>query len=121
LSQRETKGGSTVPEELGSFEKWWHDGDRGFERSELDEASYARQFALLSERRYASVLEIGCGAGFFTRQLAQIADHVVAVDIAPSAIERARALALDPSVVDLRVANIMDYDRVPKGHGISRS
>jgi SAM-dependent methyltransferase len=60
-------------------------------------------------------LEIGCGAGAFTRLLASIADRVVAFDIAPTAIARARAMGAGLGAVDLRVANIMEYD--PRAEG----
>jgi SAM-dependent methyltransferase len=111
MMERETEAESVVETDESCFDEWWQDGDRwGFEHPELDQASYARQLALLRDRRYPSVLEIGCGAGAFTHRLAEIADRVVAVDVAPSAIERARASGLDPSTVDLQVASIMDYD-----------
>jgi hypothetical protein len=41
--------------------------------------------------RYPRVLELGCEAGHFTRLLDQLADRIVAFDIAPPAIARARA------------------------------
>jgi len=98
------------------FEERWREGDPwDVERSELDQASYECQIALLRDRSYGNVLELGCGAGSFTRRLAEIADRTVAVDVAPSAIERARAAGADPSAVDFRVANIMDFDLRAEG------
>jgi predicted TPR repeat methyltransferase len=65
---------------------------------------------MLADRHYGRVLEIGCGAGYFTRLLARLADRIVAFDIAPSAIERAKGLdGIDLPTVDFRVANVMDY------------
>ena len=64
---------------------------------------------MLQGRRYPRALEIGCGAGFFTRFLASLADQIVALDIAPHAINRARLLGADLQQVDFRVANVMDY------------
>jgi SAM-dependent methyltransferase len=93
------------------FEEIWRQGDFWqLERSELNQASFAFQRSLLDDRRYESVLELGCGAGLFTAQLAEISDRVVALDVAPSAIDQARARGLDPETVDFRVANIMDFD-----------
>jgi SAM-dependent methyltransferase len=98
------------------FEERWREGDPwDVEGSDLDQASYGQQLALLEGRRYGSVLELGCGAGSFTARLADIADHVLALDIAPSAIERARERGLSPAVVDFRAASIMDFD--PGGEG----
>lgn len=93
------------------FDRLWCKGDPwDIEGAELTRREHDRMMALLDGRRYRRVLEIGCGAGVFTRRLSTIADTVVALDVAPSAIERARALSLEPSSVEFRVANVMDYD-----------
>jgi SAM-dependent methyltransferase len=98
------------------FEEIWSQGDFWqLESSELNQASFASQRSLIDDRRYGRVLELGCGAGLFTNQLAEIADRVVALDVAPSAIDQARARGLDPDVVDFRVANIMDFDYRAEG------
>lgn len=92
------------------FTDLWKGGDPwDFERSEYEQARCAHLLRLLADRRYGRVLEIGCAGGHFTRLLAGIADQVVALDIAPAAIDRARALGGGPGVLDFRVANIMDY------------
>ena len=59
--------------------------------AELTCREHDRLIALLDGRRYRHVLEIGCGTGVFTRRLTTIAETVVALDVAPAAIERARA------------------------------
>jgi|SRR5215212_1983222 len=93
------------------FENLWKRGDPwSLESSEFEQSKYMCQLAMLGGRRYARALELGCGAGWFTRLLARIADKVVALDIAPSAIARAHDLGIDPKVADFRVANIMDYN-----------
>jgi SAM-dependent methyltransferase len=92
-------------EERARLGDGWED-----ELSPLDQASHARQIALLGGRRYGDVLELGCGPGLFTRELSRIADRVVAVDVAPLAIARARTLGLDRGVVEFQLANVMDYD-----------
>jgi SAM-dependent methyltransferase len=98
------------------FEGLWGPGDHwDFDTSAYELAKYAHQLALLRGRRYGRVLEIGCGAGQFTRRLARRADRVVALDVAPSAIARARASGAVPGAVDYRVANIMDYDPHAEG------
>jgi SAM-dependent methyltransferase len=97
------------------FEERWREGDPWeIERSELDQASHARQLELLGGRRYGRVLELGCGGGSFTRKLAKIGDSVVAVDIAPSAVERA-VKDFGSRSIDFRVADIIDYD--PRSEG----
>jgi SAM-dependent methyltransferase len=93
------------------FDELWAEKDPwDLETSELDQRRYARQLALLSDRRYARVLELGCGAGSFTRHLAGVSDHVLAVDIAASAVARAREALAGMAQVDLRVANVMELD-----------
>ncbi|MBI3330387.1 MAG: class I SAM-dependent methyltransferase, partial [Nitrospinae bacterium] len=92
------------------FANLWKGGDPwNFESSEYEQTRCAHLLMMLDGRRYARTLEIGCGAGYFTRLLARLADQIVALDIAPAAIARARALQAGPGAVDFRVANIMDY------------
>lgn len=90
----------------------WQRGDPwSFETSDYEQARCERLLALLSGRRYHRALEIGCGSGYFTQFLAGIVESIVAFDIAPSAIARARALRADlPAAVEFRVANAMDYE-----------
>jgi SAM-dependent methyltransferase len=89
----------------------WQRGDFwNFEGSEYERARCECLMAILDGYRYARALEIGCGAGYFTRLLTRLADQVVAFDIAPAAIARARILGADLSTVDFRVANAMDYE-----------
>lgn len=96
------------------FEDLWKRGDPwNLESAAFEEAKYERQLAILNDRRYSRVLEIGCGAGHFTASLARIADQVVAVDISPTAIARARTKGVEN--IDFRVANIMDHDLHAEG------
>ena len=100
----------------GFFEGLWQHGDHWeFDSSAFEQARYARLLALLDGRRYAHVLELGCGSGAFTRHLVRVADHVVALDISPTAIARACALWTGPATVDFRQANIMEYDLHAEG------
>ena len=94
----------------GFFEDLWQRGDPWeFESSEFEQTRYARLLTLLAGRHYPHVLELGCGSGAFTHHLAHLADHVVALDISPTAIARAGALWAGPATVDFRQANIMEY------------
>ena len=74
------------------FDDLWCKGDYwSLETSPFERDKYARQLERIADRRYRTVLEIGCGAGHFTRALAALADRVVAIDVSPVAIEQARA------------------------------
>jgi SAM-dependent methyltransferase len=98
------------------FQDLWARGDYwDFESSEYEKTRLAHLFKMVDGRRYPRVLEIGCGSGHFTRLLAQVSDRIVALDIAPAAVERARSLGIGPAAVDFRVANTMDYKPGPDG------
>ena len=45
-----------------------------------------------------SVLELGCGTGYFTRELARSGADIVAVDVSPELLEIARANCSAPNV-----------------------
>src|SRR4051794_32166230 len=97
------------------FDDLWRKGDYwALESSPFERDKYARQIQRIADRRYRTVLEIGCGAGLFTRTLATLADRVVAIDVSPVAIEQARAAtstaaAAGVGVIDYRVADVIDY------------
>jgi SAM-dependent methyltransferase len=96
------------------FEDLWKRGDPWqLETSEFERIKYEREISILGGRHYSRALEIGCGAGAFTRHLVGVADGILALDISPTAIARARAMGIDS--VDFRVANIMDYNLQVEG------
>jgi SAM-dependent methyltransferase len=45
-----------------------------------------------------TVLELGCGAGYFTQQLARSGAHIVAIDVSPELLEIARTKCSAPNV-----------------------
>jgi SAM-dependent methyltransferase len=98
------------------FERLWRKGDPWqTDSSAFEQAKYDRELELLAGRRYRRALEIGCGSGQFTRLLATIADEVVAIDIAESAIGRAREATAGLNNVDLRVADAVELDLAADG------
>lgn len=56
------------------------------------------------------VLEVACGAGYWTGQLAQSAASVLATDINPQMIERAQARGLPAGKLRFALANAYDLD-----------
>ncbi len=54
---------------------------------------WARRVTMLGNHLHVgmSVLELGCGTGYFTRELAHSRAHIVAVDVSPELLEIARA------------------------------
>jgi predicted TPR repeat methyltransferase len=99
------------------FDDLWRDGDPwDLERSALDQQRYRRQVELLEDRRYARALEVGCGAGSFTRHLAPLCDRLVGIDIAEAAVARAREQPwAQAGGVELRVGNVMDLEPADGG------
>src|ERR1051325_9347875 len=100
-----------VDQKIRSFmEGLWGRGDPwNIENSTYERDRCIYLLKMLEGRRYGRVLEIGCGAGYLTRMLTAHADHIVALDISQTAIDRARMLGTGQTHVDFRVANIMDY------------
>ena len=79
-------------------------------RYEGDVVSEARRDLLvrtLPERRCRRLLEIGCAAGWITERLAQRADAVLAVDISPSALEKARERCAAQAHVEFRCVDLL--------------
>ena len=98
------------------FESLWAEKDPwDLETSALDQQRYARQLELLGDRRYPRALELGCGAGSFTRHLSGVCDSIMALDVAESAIARAQDGPFEPASVEFRVADIMEFDVEAEG------
>src|SRR3954464_13616393 len=74
------------------------DPERG--RSEL-QGMFER---LGADPRGGTCVEVGCGPGRVAATLAERFDRVVAVDVSPAMVERARASVVDPNV-DFRVVS----------------
>ena len=92
------------------FEDLWRRGDFWqLESSEFERARLARLFAVIADRHYGRALDIGCGIGTFTRQLAGLAQEVFGLDVSDAAIHRARR-ELPDRRVQFRQANIIEYD-----------
>jgi SAM-dependent methyltransferase len=98
------------------FDDIWRNGDFWeLETSEFERLKYDQQINVLTSGPYDRVLEIGCGSGCLSRRLASVSGYLLAIDISPLAIERARALSPAPRAIDFRIANIMEFD--PRSHG----
>ena len=78
-----------APEALGPYERWL-----------LDQAP----------ARMGDALEVGCGTGEFTRELARRARRVVAMDLAPGMIEVARERSLRVPNIEYVVADATAAD-----------
>lgn len=100
------------------FEERWAAGDPW--SADADEAAHARrkhelQVAFLRDRRYGRVLEVGCGNGNLTVGIATLADAVLSIDIAPSAVALARQACAAMPHVSVREANGVTFDFEEQG------
>jgi demethylmenaquinone methyltransferase/2-methoxy-6-polyprenyl-1,4-benzoquinol methylase len=100
-------------ERAPTYEDWWfrrgaHDrgpwvNDRWFAETALARADLA------SLDLTGDVLELACGSGIWTRQLARSARRVVAVDASPEMLRLNRLAVADPHV-DHRLADVFEWD-----------
>jgi SAM-dependent methyltransferase len=89
----------------GAGEIWNWEGQAGRLRWE-------RRVKMLSSHLCVgmNVLELGCGTGYFTRELAHSGAHIVAVDVSPELLEVARAACSPPNVsYEIQNACAMTY------------
>jgi SAM-dependent methyltransferase len=63
----------------------------GFESSPYEHRKYAVTMASLPRLRYGSVFEPGCSIGVLTEMLAARCDFLLATDLVPAALDRARS------------------------------
>lgn len=81
-----------------------------FATSPYEDAKYARTVAALERalegRRAASALEVGCSIGVLTARLAPLCEELLAVDVAPAALEAARARCADLPQVRFAVSTL---------------
>jgi SAM-dependent methyltransferase len=82
--------------------------DRIYDRPERQDDLADMREHVADVLRGHTVLELACGTGYWTRLLAEVADHVVATDINPEMIAMAQLRKLPGDKVTLRVADAYD-------------
>ena len=82
--------------------------DRIYDRPERQDDLADMREHVADVLRGHTVLELACGTGYWTRLLAEVADHVVATDINPEMIAMAQLRKLPVDKVTLRVADAYD-------------
>lgn len=81
-----------------------HDDPWGFDSRWYEERKRSVLLAALPRRRYRAAFEAGCSTGALTARLAERCDRVLAVDLAPAALERARRRLSGRANVEFRRA-----------------
>ncbi|MES2016152.1 MAG: class I SAM-dependent methyltransferase [Pseudomonadota bacterium] len=82
--------------------------DRIYDRPERQDDLAEIRAHVLEALRGHTVLELACGTGYWTRQIADVADKVVATDINPEMIAMATLRKMPADKVTLRVADAYD-------------
>ncbi len=77
-----------------------------FESSWYEQRKYALTIAALPERRYRSAFEPGCSVGVLSSLLAERCDRLLATDIVPKAVERARRRVRNSDALQFEVRAI---------------
>lgn len=79
-------------------------------RNNYEALKYDQTIDLIAGRRFGDALEIACAEGEFTRRLAALCDHVLATDIAPSAVARAGEKLADLPNISTRRLDLLTED-----------
>jgi len=64
----------------------------GFSQSPFEQRRFAALLNLAQTIPHDTILELGCAEGHFTKLLAQLSQHLTAVDISPTAVAQAKKL-----------------------------
>jgi peptidoglycan/xylan/chitin deacetylase (PgdA/CDA1 family) len=79
----------------------WDYGNSAYESWKFDQT-----LSLLPARRFARALDLGCAEGHLTSRLAPLVGELIAVDISPTAIKRARRRCAGLNNVQCQVINL---------------
>lgn len=90
-----------------------HDDPWGFTHRWYERRKRAVTTSALPDERYARALEVGCSIGVLTAELAERCDDLLAIDLAPAAVERARDRLAGRDHVRVEVGDVAD--RAPAG------
>jgi SAM-dependent methyltransferase len=85
----------------------------GFTTSAYEAGKYAATIDALPRLRFRSGLEVGCSFGVLSRALAERCDQLLAIDLAQSVVERARASM--PEVSNIRFDRATIPQEWPEG------
>lgn len=84
----------------GSADPW------DFENSAYEQEKYLATLAAIPEGNYPKALEIGCSIGILTEMLAKRCEHLLAMDISETALNRARIRMVPFAKVDFLLGGI---------------
>lgn len=82
--------------------------------SQYEQIKYNRQLSLLPHERIGRALEVACAEGWFTEQLAERVDKLIAIDISERALERARRRCASRSNISFERLDVY-VEAIPQG------
>ena len=105
---------------LGNFEEMYRHTSMPWHQDELAYMIFSEiDLAILKQRKYERILEVGCGLGYFTNRLKQElrnsgggSPYITAMDISHTAIEKAKGMfpGIDFQVMDIRNHNCFEAE-----------
>ncbi len=92
------------------LENWDGSYYQATSRPQFEMAHYA--FSTLPKQKYEAILDIGCGSGEFTKELAKHAPHVLGVDYSDSMIIKAQELYGNDESLSFQVGDIRELSGI---------
>lgn len=107
--------GVTRETAVDSFERLYrsHEDPWAFESSAYERDRYAAILRSLNRDHYGYAFEPGCSIGVLTSLLAPRCGQVLAMDVAPTAVQRAKQRCRTFSNVEIRVGDLRAFSGVP--------
>jgi SAM-dependent methyltransferase len=81
-----------------------------FETDAYNAIRFAKIVDVIGRVPHRSILDVGCAEGHLTRRLCAIAEHVVAMDVSPTAAARARQSTAAAEVIQARLDEV-EFDQ----------
>lgn len=96
---------TTTPEFFEA--KYQRDSDPwNFHSSEYEQRRYSSIISMLAGTIYRRAFEPGCSIGVLTAKLAPLCNELIAIDVAPTAVESAALLCSPYPHIDIRVGSL---------------
>ncbi len=87
-----------TPDEFERLFRWSQD-PWNFEASSYERRRFQGLLEIVKQYPHDTILEVGCAEGVFTSELSKIAKRVVAIDVSPTALARAKQRCKDVTFV----------------------
>lgn len=100
---------------IGKFEEMYQNEDKknydSWHQKDLTHLGKQISLTVLKRYNFNTILDIGCGKGYFTRLLKKTDNRVVGVDISTTAIRKAKSKHKDIRFFNLTAEAAVDWDK----------